>query len=139
MTDTPTPTVDDLVETASERFAVLDDVSGADALLAESEHTFQFDVRDGGSFVVEIYDGDYRIRAGESDRDPDDVTPITADAATIEDVLAGRTTIVDEVWESNLQAQVYGMGMEDTAWISRILRAIRNHEGQYVRGPTGDR
>lgn len=136
---TDEPTADDLVEVAIERLATLESVLDADRLLAESEHTFQFNLTDGGAFVIDIYDGEYEIWAGESDRPPDEVTPITADAETIEAILRGRTTIVDEVWEANLQAQVYGMGMEDTSWISRILRAIRNASGQHVRGPTGGR
>lgn len=133
------PTVEDLVDIATERFATLESAPDADDLLTESEHAFQFNLTEGGSFVIDIANGEYEIQSGESDRDPTQVTPLTADAETIEAVLRGRTTIVDEVWEANLQAQVYGMGMEDTSWISRILRAIRNVHGQHVRGPTGER
>jgi membrane protein YdbS with pleckstrin-like domain len=45
---------------------------------------------------------------------------------------AGETAIVDEVWRQNAEAKIYGGKMENTAWLSRMLKRIRNAEGKFI-------
>lgn len=60
------------------------------------------------------------------------VSTVKADAETMHDILTGETTIVDEVWDQNAEAKIYGGKMEDTSWLSRMLKWIRNSEGKYI-------
>jgi hypothetical protein len=126
--------IEDLTETATEQFAVLESLDDpeAEALLNENDHTFQFNVDGGRSFCVDVRGGDVSVTVGTSDRDDEEVTTITGNAETLHAIFVGETTIVDEVWESNVQAQVYGVGMEDTSWVSRMLKRIRHEQGKFI-------
>lgn len=121
--------ISEIATTAEEQFGTLREIDGAGELLAEHDHTFEFDVNEDGRIVIDIREGEVSIEedlsSGHASSDGESPVVISAEAETIHGILAGETTIVDEVWKNNAQAPVYGASMYYTSWISRILKAIR--------------
>jgi alkyl sulfatase BDS1-like metallo-beta-lactamase superfamily hydrolase len=137
MTDTATmttpTTADEFAQIADEKFSKLPDLEGGPELLQEYEHTFGFVVTDleDCRFFVDVRDGAVTVSAGWPQEDGGLAT-VSANAETMHAILLGETTIVDEVWDQNAEAKIYGGKMENTSWLSRMLKRIRNSEGKYI-------
>lgn len=126
-------TSDEFVRLAREQFTKLPDLEGGLELLREHEHTFGFIVTDVEScrFVVDIHGGEVTVSTDWPD-EAAGLSTVKADAETVHGILVGETTIVDEVWDQNAEAKIYGGRMEDTSWLSRMLKRIRNSDGKYI-------
>lgn len=128
---TPT-TADEFAQIADEKFATLPNLEGGPELLRESEQTFGFIVTDieDCRFTVDVRSGTISVAAGWTDEEA--LSTVATDAETMDAILTGETTIVDEVWDQNAEAKIYGGKMENTSWLSRMLKRIRNAEGKYI-------